>query len=703
MNKVYWQQVTAIISLIVLILIVYIQVLYYGFANIDDSVYVTQNSHVLGGLSAEGLKWAFTSTFAGFWHPITWLSLMLDAQIYGSRAGGYHLTNLLLHILSSLMLFMIFHRTTGSFWRSGFVAALFALHPLHVESVVWIGERKDVLSAFWWMLTIYAYVCYVENPGMKRYLLVLFFFFLGLMSKPMLVTMPFVLLLLDYWPLDRIFFRFKSRDVKTSDKSSFVISKTASIRRVILEKIPLFILIIPISIVTFFAERKFGALPSMESFPLDIRIYNALISYIRYIEKTILPINLSVYYPHPGMWPAGQVMIAVSIIILLSVWVFRKMNRYPYLTVGWLWYVGTLVPVIGLIQIGPCSMADRYTYIPLIGLFIMFAWGVPDLVRRFPHKKAVLSFGTLLLIIIFSVLSWQRCKLWGDNYLLWDDVLKKYNISSIGNIKEKQKIAFAYNFRGLGYAEKDQYPQAIEDYNVALKINSQYGEALNNRANAYAQIGQKDLALSDFAQLITINPKFADAYYNRGIFYLNIRDLDRAINDFTEAIKIDPGIADAFNNRGVAFRLKGQYEKSFADFSQALIINRKLAEAYFNRGIIYNIHKQYISAITNFTEALKIKPQYTDAYFNRGVSFAFLGKYDDAIRDFQQVLNIDAYHIPALDNLGSLLKKMRRYGESSIQFKKILQIKPNDPETLKNLKEIEGLEKKNSFKHAQRM
>ena len=692
-NKISWQRLTTIILFIALIFIIYNQVLHFGFANIDDSVYVTQNSHVLGGLSAEGLKWAFTSMFAGFWHPITWLSLMLDAQIYGSWAGGYHLTNLLLHVVSSLMLFMIFHRMTGSFWRSGFVAVLFALHPLHVESVAWIGERKDVLSAFWGMLTIYAYIYYAERPGIKRYLLFFIFFFLGLMSKPMLVTMPFLLLLLDYWPLDRIFFRVKSSEIITSDKKGFVIPKPASIRRVILEKIPLFILIIPISIVTFFAERKFGALPTMESFPLDMRIYNALISYIRYIEKTILPINLSVYYPHPGIWPVWQVISAGSMMILLSVFVFRKINRYPYLTVGWLWYVGTLVPVIGLIQVGPCSMADRYTYIPIIGLFIMFAWGVPDLVRRWPHKKAVLSFSALLLIIIFSVLSWQRCKLWGDNFSLWDDVLKKYNISSIGNIKEKGRIAFAYNFRGLGYAEKGNYRLAMEDYNVALKIDSQYGEALNNRANAYGMIGQNDLALQDFKQIITINPKFADAYYNRGNLYLTISDLDKAINDFTEVIRIDPGMADAFNNRGVAFRLKGQYEKSFSDLNQALIINRKLAEAYFNRGIIYNIHKQYIPAIANFTETLKIKPQYTDAYFNRGASFAFLGKYDDAIRDFQQVLNIDGSCIPALENLGSLLRKMKRYEESSAQYKKILQIKPNDHNSLENLKEIEKLKR----------
>jgi protein O-mannosyl-transferase len=695
MNKISWQRVSAILLFIALIFIIYAQVLHFGFANIDDSVYVTQNPHVLGGLSAEGLKWAFTSTFAGFWHPITWLSLMLDAQIYGSWAGGYHLTNLLLHLASSIMLFMIFHRITGSFWRSGFVASMFAIHPLHVESVAWIGERKDVLSAFLGMLTIYAYVCYVENQSVKRYLLVFVLFFLGLMSKPMLVTLPFVLMLLDYWPLDRISFRFRYGDVIATDKKSFMTAKKASVRRVILEKVPLLILIVPISMVTFFSERKFGALPTMESFPLDMRIYNALVSYIRYIEKTILPVNLSVYYPHPGMWPVWQVMIAGSIIILLSVWVFRKITCYPYLTVGWLWYVGTLVPVIGFIQVGPCSMADRYTYIPLIGLFIMLAWGVPDLVRRFPHKKAVLSFGALLLIIILSVLSWQRCKLWGDNYLLWDDVLKKYNISSISNIKEKHKIAFAYNFRGIGYAEKGNYRQAIEDYNVALKINNQYGEAMNNRANAYGMIGQNDLALLDFAQLITVNPKFADAYYNRGGLYLTIGDLDKAINDFTEAIKIDPNMADAFNNRGVAFRLKRRYEKSFADFNQALKLNKNFAEAYFNMGVIFQTHKQYFPAIANFTEALRIKPAYTDALFSRGMALASLGKYDQAMEDFNKIMQIDPKHIDALKNMSMILKDMKRYEESSILFKKILLIKPKDPEALKNLQEIEKLRKKN--------
>lgn len=696
MSKTFWYRLTAIILFTGLTVLVFSQVFHFGFANIDDGVYVTQNPHVLSGLSIEGLRWAFTSTFAGFWHPLTWLSLMLDAQIYGAWAGGYHLTNFLLHLAGSLVLFMLFYRMTGSFWKSGFVAAMFALHPLHVESVAWIGERKDVLSAFFGVLTLYAYACYVKQPGIGRYLCVLSLFFLGLMSKPMLVTMPFVMLLLDYWPLRRLSFPFKLTNDSIADRTDSTVSRPASPGLLILEKIPLLVMIIPISFVTFLAERNFGALPTLESFPLSVRVSNAVISYIRYIEKTILPINLSVYYPHPGQWPIWQVIIAGVILAALSVWIFRKAIRYPYLTVGWLWYLGTLVPVIGFIQVGPCSIADRYTYIPIIGLFVILAWGVSDLVRRLPYAKTLLSIGAALLLIIFSFLSWQRCQLWGDNYLLWDDVLNKYNISSTANIQVNQHIAFAYNFRGLGHAEKGRYRQAIEDYSTALKINPKYGEALNNRANAYAATGRYALSLADFAKLIAINPEYADAYYNRGVLRLSVRDFDGAVDEFTKAIKINPGMADAYNNRGVALRLMGQYEKAFEDFNRVLSLNHKSAEAYWNRGIIFYLHKQNVPAIANFTEALSIKPQYADAYFYRGLSFAGLEKNDFAIRDFQRTLNIRANYVPALHQLAGVLKKMKRYDEAFDHYKKILLLNPGDSGALESLKEIEKLRRSGS-------
>ncbi len=688
-RNISWQKLTAIVTVTGLSFLAYAQVLHFGFANIDDSVYVTQNPHVLGGLSMENLKWALTSTFAGFWHPLTWLSLMLDAQVYGAWVGGYHLTNLLLHIASSFLLFTVLRGMTGSFWKSGFVAALFALHPLHVESVAWIGERKDVLSAFWGMLALYAYGYYVKQPGVKRYLFVLIAFLLGLMSKPMLVTLPFVMLLLDYWPLARISFPFSGN----TDAESAGMSNKTSVWRLIGEKVPLFLLIIPISFVTFLAEGKFGALPTLESFPLNVRIANAVISYIRYIGKTLLPVNLSIYYPHPGLWPIWQVIIAAGILVLFTIWILRKSGRYPYLIVGWLWYLGTLVPVIGLIQVGPAAIADRYTYIPIIGLFIMLAWGVSDRAVLCRRAKALISVGAILVIGTFSFLSWQRCQLWGDNFLLWDDVLKKYDLSGINRTEENQRNAFAYNFRGMGHAEHGRYRQAIDDYNTALKINGKFGDALNNRANTYAATGQNELALEDYAKLITINPKYADAYFNRGNLYLSLGAFDKAVNNFTEALKIDSTMADAFNNRGVAYRLQGQYEKAFADFASALSINRNNAESYFNKGIILYMHAQYSSAIANFTEALKIKPRFADSYFFRGLSFAALGRNESAASDLRSVLRHNANHLQALKGLADLLFKMKRYEEASAQYKKILLINPGDRNALNRMKEIGKLQR----------
>ncbi len=675
------QKIIIIFCLIILILLIYQNVLHFEFANIDDQVYVYNNSHVQSGITLPNIIWSLTTTSAGFWHPLTWLSHMLDVQLYGNWAGGHHLTSLLLHIINSILLFLIMNKMTGTIWRSGFIAALFALHPLHVESVVWVAERKDVLSAFFWMLTIYAYTYYAANSGLQRYLVVLAFFSLGLMAKPMLVTLPFVLLLLDFWPLQRVRLPLSiNGNLAKADANS---RPHVSIKQIILEKIPLFILIIPACIIAFLAEKDFGALPTLKSFPLDIRIYNAIISYIRYIGEMIFPISLSIYYPHPGMWPIWQITLCAGILIFISGFALWKSMRYPYLTVGWFWYIGTLVPVIGLVQIGQQAIADRYTYIPLIGLFIIIAWGVSDLLSNIRYKKIILVSFSAIFFVAISFLAWQRCQLWEDNYSLWNDVLKNH------------QVAFAYNFRGQGYANKGQYHLAIADYNSALQLDKGYAHALNNRAIAYSAIGQHQNALNDYTRAVNLQPKFADAYYNRGILYLGSNQLDAAISDFTDAINIEPDMADYFNNRGVALRLKGQYEKSFIDFNQALKINRNLTEAYFNRGIVYNIYKQYILAIADFTDALRIKPRYADAHFHRGISFASLGKYDDAITDYRQTLSINSRYMPALNNLGIMLKNMKRYEEATIQFNKILQIKPNDHEALKNLKETEELKKKN--------
>ena len=328
----------------------------------DDGIYVTKNTHVRTGLTEKSILWTFTATEGGNWHPVTWLSLLLDHDLYGLNAGGYHWTNLLLHIANSILLFLSLNHLTGAAYRSGFVAALFAVHPLHIESVAWISERKDVLSTFFWLLTLWFYGHYVKKPDVARYCLILCFFILGLLSKPMLVTLPFVLLLFDYWPLKRADF-----------------SSNTNVASLIVEKVPLIVISLVMSIVTFYAQRKAGAVMAFDSIPPGLRVGNAIVTYAEYMKKMVWPQGLAVFYPFFNTLPSVKILLSVLLLAGISSFVAIRGKRQPYLAVGWLWYLGTLIPVIGIIQVGSQAMADRYTYVPLIGLSIMLAWGIPEL------------------------------------------------------------------------------------------------------------------------------------------------------------------------------------------------------------------------------------------------------------------------------------------------------------------------------------
>lgn len=620
-----YQKILISLLLAGMLLLVYGQVINYDFANIDDQLYVTSDCHIQNGISISGIAWAFTSSHAANWHPLTSLSLMIDYNVYGLNAGGYHFTNLFFHIANTLLLFFLFNKMTGTVYRSFVVAALFALHPMHVESVAWVSARKDVLSTFFWLLTMWTYVLYAKHPGTKRYIPVLIFFALGLMSKPMVVTLPFVLLLLDYWPLNR----------------------SNSIKNLVIEKIPLFVLTIASSVVTYLVQKGAGAVGTMENYPVDARIYNAIVSYARYIEKALLPLNLSVYYPHPGMWPLWQVSLAGCLIILLSILIWRKSDHCPYLPVGWLWYLGTLVPVIGIVQVGSQAMADRYSYMPFIGLFIIMAWGFPDLIKHWPNKKNILGFCSALIILSLSSLSWQRCQLWGDNVALWTDALKNY------------EIAFAYNIRGIGYAEKGDYARAIEDYNAALVIKPD-AEYYNNRATAYGAVKQYEKAFDDINRALKIMPTYADAYYNRGLFYYELEKFDLAVLDFTSAVSIKADMYDAFLSRGVAFGSQKQYEKALADFNQALKIRRNFVQAYYNRGLVYDIIRRYDLAVDDFSEALRIKPDYAEAHNHIGRILSKTGKYEEAVMHFKKALQINPVCMDAAKNLREVIVKVNK-------------------------------------------
>ena len=384
-------------------LTVYAGVRDHQFINFDDDLYVTENLPIQDGLSLRGLVWAFTTTHASFWHPMTWLSLMLDSQLYGLNPARFHLTNLLLHLANTLLLFLWLNRTTRALGASFLVAALFALHPLHVESVAWVTERKDVLSTFFWMLTMWAHVWYVEGPGVGRYLLTLACFVLGLMAKPMLVTLPFVLLLLDFWPLGRLMPAVAGAGAAQPS------GQRVTLAGLVWEKAPLFALTVLFCMVTYYAEDKSGALSLLPDLPLTTRLSNALVAYVTYLGKMFWPTRLAVFYPHPEnaipLWQGLGAGLTLAFLSLVIIWQTR---RRPYLLVGWLWYLGTLVPVIGLVQVGKYALADRFTYVPLIGVFIMVAYGAAELTARWRPARFLVPVGAGVVLSGLMICTWQQ-------------------------------------------------------------------------------------------------------------------------------------------------------------------------------------------------------------------------------------------------------------------------------------------------------
>jgi protein O-mannosyl-transferase len=478
-------------------LAVYWQVNHYDFINVDDPVYVTSNDHVRSGITPDGILWALRTIHAQFWHPLTWISWMLDYQLYGLNAGGYHITNVILHILSALLLFALFCRMTGSIWPSAFAAAFFALHPLRVESVAFISERKDVLSVFFWMLTLYLYTCYTEKPVARRYLPVLLSFTCALMSKPMVVTLPLIMILLDYWPLGR----FQSR---TGNLISWQLR----------EKAPFFILSVVFSIMAIYTQyAPYGT--SAEQLnqyfpPLGSRIANALISCVNYLEKIFWPDDLAAFYSFAGQSPVWQVLGAALIILVISVAVAAKAKRLPHLFAGWLWYVITLAPVIGIIPIinfSTRSMADHYTYLPSIGIGIMLAWGIPLLFPGENIRKRILFPVGVAILAVLAVLTWRQCHYWENSITLLNRTLQVTKNNDL-----------AYTIRGNAYYESGRYLPAIDDFTRAVQIQPYNVKAYNNRGTCYVKLGLYQQAVDDYNKAIDM--KYVTAYIGRGTAYL---------------------------------------------------------------------------------------------------------------------------------------------------------------------------------------
>ena len=673
------QHRTALVSLVVVLvtLMVYGQARNHDFVDLDDSMYVFENDYVLKGLTREGVVWSFTNTASGMWIPLTWLSFMAGSHFYGISSGWHHLTNVFIHLANALLLFFLLKRMTGDFWPSGFVAALFALHPIHVESVAWISERKDVLSAFFLFLTIWVYAGYAKRPSLRGYVPVLLFFLFGLMTKPMLVTVPFLLILLDYWPLER----FRPDQI-------FTVHGKAERRRLlqlVLEKLPLIVVAVMASAVTFAAHQKAGGIYTLEGLPVDVRLTNVCVSYLKYIGKFFYPVHLAVFYPHPHS--ASWLKVVAGLLFLggMSWLLARNTRNYPYLSVGWFWYLGMLVPVIGIVHAGSQGMADRFVYIPFIGLYVAVAWGVPQLLGDWPRRRLCLAMLSTASLSILAALSWQQVRYWQSSLTLFGHTLRYTSNNwlikgGLANALAKEgrtdeAIALyiealhtepdywdAHYNLGNALEKKGLTDEAIKQYLQALRIKPDYEKAHNNLGIALEKKGRIDEAIKHYLQALRIKPDYGEAHNNLGIALNKKGRTDAAIRQYMAALRAKPDFICALNNLGSALDNTGRTDEALKYYLQALQIKPDYEEAHNNLGNALRKKGQVDGAIEHYLDALRIRPDYEEAHNNLGIALIQHGNIEEAIRHFREAIRINEHYADARHNLeiAERLQKERR-------------------------------------------
>lgn len=535
------------IALIIIAALPYYGAWNFEFVNFDDPEYITNNQNVMSGLTWQSLRWALTANDAANWHPLTWVSHLLDVEYFGLEAGAHHLVNVVLHVVNTLLLFTFLTQASGCAVRSAVVAALFAAHPLHVESVAWIAERKDVLSTFFMLLTLHAYLAYTRRPTWLGYLSVFVLLALGLMTKPMLVTLPFLLLLLDAWPLNRI-------AVTPFDRIQAC--------RLIKEKLPFFALVAVSSVITYLVQQEGGAVASVDKIPLMLRVSNALVSYVEYMARMFVPSGLAVLYPYPESIPVWKSLGAATVLTAVTVMAVRVRKNFTYVTVGWFWFVGTLIPVIGIVQVGSQAMADRYTYIPLVGLFILLVWGSYDLLGKKSSKRAPLAVITVSIVVALAVASWVQARYWINSESLW-----------VHTLDVTRNNYRAHNKLGIIMADSGRQASAIKHYRAAIKINPEFSWGHNNLGNALASAGKLEESLEHFKTAISLSPDYASAYNGMGSVLDDLNRVDEAIELYRKALMINPGLSSAHNNLAAAFAKKGQIDQAIIEIDAALDID----------------------------------------------------------------------------------------------------------------------------------
>lgn len=677
------------VGLVVLIWAAFGQATRFGFVNYDDDVYVYNNPNVAGGITGSGVKWAFTHVHSSNWHPLTWLSHMLDAQFYGLNAGGHHLTNLLIHTATSLLLFLLLRQMTGFLWRSAFVAVIFAIHPLRTESVVWIAERKDVLSGLFFVLTIAVYVWYARRAwSIGRYLLVALMLLLALLCKPMVVTLPFILLLLDYWPLRR-----------------FTLAEGQLIPwRCIVEKIPLLALSAAVCAITILAQHE-----AMSPLPLSLRLANAAVSCVVYVWQMIYPAGLVVLYPFPenGL-PRWEILGAFFVLAAISIGGFVGRRKRPWLLFGWLWYLGMLVPVIGVLQVGAQAHADRYTYLPQIGLYIAIAWTVGELSARWHRNQLVPGSIFMAIVGLLTISARNQTGYWQSSQVLWtralaftaDNIVAQNNLGNallddgkvdeaIVHFKEARRIKpedakAAFNL-GNALIQQGHLTEGINDLSEAVQLKPDYAEAHINLGSVLLKSSRVSEAIEHLQKALQMEPDQAVAWNDLGYAQLQQGAVDAAATCFQKAMQIDPSQPTTQNNLGNVLMQKGQADQAIPYYRKALQLKPVYSEAEYNLGTALAQKNNLDEAIAHFARALQLKPDYASAAYNIGVARFHQDRVSEAADFFQRALKINPNYAEAHYNLGNAFVRLGKIDEAIVQFRKALEIEPHQVATRNNL------------------
>ena len=651
------------ILLVGIVWIVFGQTLYHEFVNYDDGSYVYSNPRIINGLTPGNIEWAFTHIHSGNWHPLTTISHMLDCQLYGLQPWGHHLTNILLHSAAVILLFLALWRLTGNLWASAFVAALFAIHPLRAESVAWIAERKDVLSGVFFALTLLIYAGYARGNvfSFSRYTTVLVLFALGLMCKPTLVTMPFVLLLLDYWPLGRVTNRWSAG------------------RRLVAEKIPFFVLSAASCVATILAQRE--AFARIRTLPLQERFANAVVAYVEYMGQMIYPAHLAVLYPYPERsLNIGEVIVALLFLLIVTAICFLWRKTYPFALTGCFWFLGMLVPMIGIVQVGSQPRADRYTYLPEIGLYILATWSAMELLKTSRHKREVLAVAVLLVIGALTTRSYFQTLYWQNSETLW-----KHTIDVTGtNYIAQNNLAGTLEAKG-------QFDEAIAHYREAVKIKDDVAQVQSNLGYALLREGDVDEGIIHLQKALQIDPVYVEAYNHMGSALMKKGQAGEAIGYYQKAIQLNTSYADAYNNLGAAFWQNGKVDEAIANYRQAVASKPESAEMQFNLGSALARKGNWAEAIICYQTALSTEHDSFKAARvrnNLGAALGKLGRSDEALEQFSKAVELNGNYPEAHCNLGRMLAQHGRRDEAVMHLREALRLKPGYEPARAQLREL---------------